>query len=71
VHHTFLPFFCFLFVLSTLGVAIKGATSFSSPKEKSGLLEMMQTGLIQRVITALGLDEGYAKGKHTQAESKP
>ncbi len=37
----------------------------------SGLLEMRQTGLIQRVITALGLDDGYAKGKHTPAESKP
>jgi hypothetical protein len=32
---------------------------------------MKQTGLIQRVITALGLDDGYAKGKHTPAESKP
>jgi hypothetical protein len=37
----------------------------------SGLLEMKQMGLIQRVITALGLDDGYAKGKHTPAESKP
>ena len=37
----------------------------------SGLLEMKQTGLIQRVITALGLDDGYAKGKHTPAEPKP
>jgi hypothetical protein len=30
----------------------------------SGLLEMKQTGLIKRVIEALGLDDGYAKGKH-------
>jgi len=37
----------------------------------SGLLEMKQTGLIKRVIEALGLDDGYAKGKHTPAESKP
>ncbi len=37
----------------------------------SGLLEMKQTGLIQRVITALRLDGGYAKEKHTPAESKP
>ena len=37
----------------------------------SGLLEMKQTGLIQRVVTALGLDDGYAKGKHTPEESKP
>jgi hypothetical protein len=27
--------------------------------------------LIKRVIEALGLDDGYAKGKHTPAESKP
>ncbi len=37
----------------------------------SGLLEMKQMRLIQRVITALGLDDGYANGKHTPAESKP
>ena len=37
----------------------------------SGLIEMKQTGLIKRVIEALGLDDGYAKGKHTPAESKP
>ncbi len=37
----------------------------------SGLLEMKQTGLIKRVIEALGLDDGYAKGMHTPAESKP
>jgi len=36
-----------------------------------GLLEMKQTGLIKRVIEALRLDDGYAKGKHTPAESKP
>jgi hypothetical protein len=27
--------------------------------------------LIKRVIEALGLDDGYAKGKHTPAKSKP
>ncbi len=27
--------------------------------------------MIKRVIEALGLDDGYAKGKHTPAESKP
>jgi hypothetical protein len=37
----------------------------------SGVLEMKQTILIQRVITALGLDDGYTKGKHTPAESRP
>ncbi len=37
----------------------------------TGLLEMKQTGLIKRVIEALGLDDGYTKGKHTPAESKP
>ncbi len=36
----------------------------------TGLLDMKQTGLIKRVIKALGLDDGYAKGKHTPVESK-
>ena len=31
----------------------------------------MQTGLIERVVRALGLDDGYARGKHTPAEAKP
>ncbi len=35
------------------------------------LLKMKQTGLIKRVIKALGLDDGYATGKHTPAESRP
>jgi hypothetical protein len=34
------------------------------------LLEMKQTGLIERVVEALGLDDGYAWGKHTPAETK-
>ena len=33
----------------------------------TGLLEMKQTGLIERVVEALGLDDGYAWGKHTLA----
>ncbi len=38
----------------------------------TGLLKMKQTGLIKmRVIESLGLDAGYATGKHTPAESKP
>ncbi len=37
----------------------------------TGLLEMKQTGLIERVVEALGLDDGYARGKHTPAETKP
>ena len=37
----------------------------------SSLLEMKQMGLIKRVIEAIRLDDGYAKGKHTPAESKP
>jgi hypothetical protein len=32
---------------------------------------MKQTGLIERVVEALGLDDGYARGKHTPAETKP
>jgi hypothetical protein len=37
----------------------------------TGLLEMKQTGLIKQAIKALGLDDGYAKGRHTPAETKP
>ncbi len=37
----------------------------------TGLLKMKQTGLIERVTEALGLDDGYAWGKHTPAETKP
>jgi hypothetical protein len=37
----------------------------------TGLLKMRQRGLIKRVIEALRLDDGYAKGKHTPEESKP
>ncbi len=37
----------------------------------TGLLEMKQTGLIERVIEALGLDDEYARGNHTPAETKP
>ncbi len=38
---------------------------------ETGLLEMKQTGLIKRVIEALGLDDGFVKGKLTPSESKP
>ena len=37
----------------------------------TGLLKMKQTGLIHGVVEALGLDDGYARGKHTPAETKP
>ncbi len=37
----------------------------------SGLLERRQMGLMKRVIVALGLDDGYAKEKHSPKESKP
>jgi hypothetical protein len=37
---------------------------------ETGLLEMKQTGLIKRIIKALGLNDG-AKGKFTPSESKP
>ncbi len=30
----------------------------------TGLYKMKQTGLIERVVEALGLDNGYARGKH-------
>jgi hypothetical protein len=38
---------------------------------ETGLLEMKQTGLIKRVIKAIGLDDGLVKGKYTPSESKP
>ncbi len=46
-----------------------GVTLECNPE--TGLLEMKQTGLIKRVIEALGLDDGLVKGKHTPSESKP
>ena len=39
--------------------------------EITGLMEMKQLGLIDRVIDALGLDDGMATGKFTPAESSP
>jgi hypothetical protein len=46
-----------------------GVTLEQDPE--TGLLEMKQTGLIKRVIKALGLDNGLVKGKCTPSESKP
>ena len=64
--------------LCKLGVALEqeedaaGFLGVNFVHDKStGLIEMKQTGLIKRVIEVLGLDDGYAKGKHTPAESKP
>jgi len=37
----------------------------------AGLLEMKQTGLIQRIIEAVGLDDGMVKGKYTPVEQQP
>jgi hypothetical protein len=39
--------------------------------ENTGLLEMKQTGLIDRVLEALGLDAGTVNGKATPAEHAP
>ena len=39
--------------------------------EITGLLEMKQTGLIQRVIEAVGMDDGNVKGKFTPSEANP
>ena len=33
------------------------------------MIEMTQTGLIDIVVEALGLNDGYARGKHTPAET--
>ena len=39
--------------------------------ETTRLTEMMQVGLIDRVIETLGLEDGMAKGKFTPPESTP
>jgi hypothetical protein len=63
--------------LSELGVDLEqeddaagflGVTLERDPE--TSLLEMKQTGLIKRIIEALGLDDG-GKGKFTPSESKP
>jgi hypothetical protein len=63
--------------LRELGVDLKqeddttgflGVTLQRDPE--TSLLEMKQTGLIKRIIEALGFDDG-AKGKFTPPESKP
>lgn len=40
-------------------------------KTEDGLIEMKQTGLIDRIIETLGLDKGMVNGKATPAESVP
>ena len=64
--------------LCKLGVALEqedDAAGFLGVKfdrdNKTGMLDMKQTGLINRVVEALGLDDGYAHGKHTPAKTKP
>ena len=64
--------------LCKLGVALEqednaaGFLGVSMERDSStGLLELKQTGLIERVVEALGLDDGYARVKHTPAETKP
>ncbi len=64
--------------LCKLGVALEqedDAAGFLGIKmerdSNTGLLKMKQTGLIERVIKVLGLDNGYARGKHMPAETKP
>lgn len=39
--------------------------------DRTGLLELKQEGLIERIIETLGLDSGLSKGKWTPAEAKP
>ena len=40
-------------------------------KARGGTLELKQDGLIDRILTALGLNDGMAKCKHTPSESRP
>ena len=37
-------------------------------ERKTELIDMKQTGLIQRVLEAVGLDDGMVKGKFTPSE---
>ena len=37
----------------------------------TGLFDMKQTGLVQRVIEAVGLDDGTVKGKFTPSYHRP
>ena len=37
----------------------------------TGLIEMKQTEFIQRVIEAVGLDDGMVKGKFTPSKQRP
>ena len=64
--------------LCKLGVALEqedDAAGFLGVKldrdSSTGLLKMKQTGLINGVVEALGLDDSYARGKHTPAETRP
>ena len=38
---------------------------------KTGMIEIKQTGLMQRVIEAVGLDDGMTKGKFTPSYQRP
>ena len=40
-------------------------------ESKTGVIEMKQNGLVQRVIQAVGLDDGMVKGKLTSSEQRP
>ena len=64
--------------LCKLGVALEqedDAAGFLGVKfdrdNETGMLEMKQAGLMDRVVEALGLDDGYSRGKHTPAKTKP
>ena len=64
--------------LCKLGVALEQedyAAGFLGVKTEqasnTGLLEMKQTDFIERVVEALGFDDGFSWGKHMPAETKP
>lgn len=48
-----------------------GYLGVNMSKTDEGFLEMKQTGLIDRILEALGLDSKMAKNKYTPAESTP
>jgi len=64
--------------LISVGVSLEeesGAAGFLGVRMETdhttGLLELKQTSLIDRVIQTLGLDMGKSSAKFTPAESKP
>ena len=48
-----------------------GFLGVTMTRDDSGAMELKQTGLIDRILEALGLDTKHATGKYTPAETSP